>query len=241
VQKLANPLHYPLAVLAGGVVLVLCARGLNLPVAIALPVSGLIATAGATARKATQPPELELDSPELTHRLQAARQQAVALAASAEQLRQEATMLLTGSDQLDLLSTVQYACDRACELPQRIDAFAVRLHGGDALLSERDLQTQLDAARAQRQHSSGIAREQVDRLVASLERNLDLARQGQDAREAQVLALGTGIADTAGILQQLQNQLRAADLGDRAQLQALQVLGNDLQSLEANLDLIVAR
>lgn len=238
-KQLANPLHYPLAVLAGGAILVLSARVLDLPAAIGLPVSGVVAIAGAAARKATQPPEL--DSPELTRRLQAARQQAVSLAASADSLRQEAANLLTDADQLDLLSTVQYACDRACELPNRIDTFAQRLQGGDSLLSERDLQAQLDAVRAQRAASTGIAREQVERLAASLERNLALARQGQDAREAQVLALSTGIADTAGILQQLQNRLRTADLGDRAQLQALQTLGNDLQSLEANLDLIVAR
>ncbi|ERN42034.1 hypothetical protein KR51_00013690 [Rubidibacter lacunae KORDI 51-2] len=240
-DKLANPLQYPLAVLLGGIVLVAGARLARLPVPVIVPVAAIVSTAVAIAIETRQPPEVDLENPELVRQVRAARLQAERLVRQAEDLREEAARLLTGGEQLELLSVVQYACDRASELPERVDAFTRRLHGSDSLLSIRDLEAQLQAVWSQQPPGSDAALTQRDRLIASLERNLALAREGQDARQAQVIALSTAIADAVGTMQELQNQLRVADLTDADRIRALRSLGDDLQGLEANLGVLVAR
>lgn len=145
------------------------------------------------------------------------------------------------ADQVELLATVQYACDRARELPSNISQLARRLSGGDSLLSVAQMRQQLQEVEAKLPHSRGVAQEQLQRLRQSLQRNLNLARQGRDARQAQVASLSTLILDTAGVLQQLQNKLRTADLTDSEETFALRSLGDELRSFQENVDLLVSR
>ena len=239
-MKLANPLHYPLAVLAGGIVLVVGVRFLQLHNWIMLPVAGAIATTGAIALKAKESQQLNLGNPALERELRAVKQQARLLVEKAETLRSESEKMLTSSAQIELLTAVQYACNRALELPGKIDRLANRLHGSDSLLSVNDLQQQLAEVNAKLGHSSGVARQQLQQLAGSLENNIRLAREGQDARQAQIISLSTMVINSAGALQQLQNRLRTSDLNDSAEIQELLLLSNELKSMQENVDLLIS-
>lgn len=239
-MKLANPLHYPISVLAGAVILVAGVRLANLPPVLAVPLAMAIGVGGAALQKA-QTAQATLENPALERELQSTRQQARELAEKANNLRQESSRLLTDSAQMDLLVAVQAACDRATELPARVDQLSRRMQGADSLLEVSDLQQQLTEAETRLRASSGIAHEQLERLAESLRRNIRLAQQGQDARQAQVVSLSTLILDSAGVLQAMQNQLRSANLADTRQTEELRSLSDELSGFQENIALLVSR
>ncbi len=239
-MKLANPLYYPLAVLAGVIILVLGVRVGGVSHLVMLPVAAAIATAGAAVLKGQEPESLGL-APGLEQEFRSLQAQAVSLVDKAQVLREEAAKALTEANQMDLLVAVEGACDRTAELPAKLTQMAKRLQGGESLLSVDEMQQQLNQVEAKARRSSGIAGEQLDRLADSLRRNIQLAREGQDARQAQMVNLSTLISDTAGILQKLQNQLRTANLNNSEDMQALAALSQDFQSFQENVDLIISQ
>jgi len=236
-MKLANPLFYPLSVLAGAVVLVAGVRLANLPSWVVLPMAAAVATGGAMVQKNSEPVPI-LENPALDQELTSARLQATNLAAKANSLRQEASRLLTEATQMDLLVMVQSACDRAVELPAKIDRLTRRMHGADSLLAVEDLQQQLSEVTTRIPASSGVARDQLNRLADSLRHNIQMARQGEDARQAQVLSLSTLILDSAGVLQGMQNQIRTANLTDADQAEELRSLSNEFSFFQEHIGLI---
>jgi chromosome segregation ATPase len=240
-MKLANPLYYPMAVLAGAIALVAGVRVARLPSVVMIPVSVVVATAGATVLQGKQPQTLGLENPALEQELQGVLAQSQGLAAKADELRAEATRLLTEINEMELLGTVQYACDRAHELPGKIEGLARRMHGSESLLSVPELQQQLQQVEAKIQSSSGVARQSLETLATSLQRNIDLAKEGQDARQAQVVSLSTMILDAAGVLQSLQNKLRTADLTNVSEATELRSLSEEFNSYQENVDLLVFR
>jgi hypothetical protein len=240
-MKLTNPLFYPLAVLAGGITLVIGVRFAKLPSVIMLPLAAGIATASASYLKFRQPVSLGLDNSQLETELQSALNSAKVVAAKAQELRQEAAKLLTDALQMQLLIDVQYACDGATELPDKIDHLIRRFQGADSLLSVSELQQQLADVQKRLNSSSGIAKEHLQQLAQSLERNIELAKQGQDVRQAQLISLSKLIQDSAGVLQELQNKLRHADLTDTTQTMELQQFCNELSSFQQNVDFLVSK
>ena len=235
-NKLANPIYYPLAVLLGGITLVLGVRLLAIPNLIIIPTAAVITTAGATFLKSQQPDPEKL----LEQELEAIKSQARAVALSAETLRNEANQMLTnGEFQLELLVTVQSACDRAIELPDKIAALAHRLPASNSLLSAEELEQQLQQVNNQLQSSSGATRQQLVQLANSLNRNLELARRGQDTRQAQIINLQAIIQDSAGALQQLQNKLRTADLNNSEAIQELRDLSDQLNGYQESAQLLL--
>ena len=239
-MKLANPLYYPLPVFIGAIALVLGVRVARLPNIIVLPASGAIATVGAALRKSQEPEQFDLDNPVLARELHLVREQAAIVAAQAEVLQTEATRLLTNVHEVELFGIVQYACDRARDLPSKIDQLARRMKGTDSLLSVDDLQQQLQGIEAKIQASSGIAQEQLRKLADILQRNIQLAQEGQDTRQAQVVNLSALILEAAGVLQQLQNKLRSADLNDASQTNELRSLSAEFTSVQDNLNVLIA-
>jgi chromosome segregation ATPase len=239
--SLANPLYYPATVAVAAIVLVLGVRGLSLSPWLMLPAASGVAILGASLLKSRQTSEVALDNPALEQELRAARQQTQQLAEQADALRQEAGRLLTSADQLDLLATVEYACDRVGELPLKLEQLARQFQGRDSLLSVEQLQNQIQQVKRRYNGSTGIAREHLAQLASSLERNLQLARQGQDARQAQVVSVSTLVADAAGTLQQLQNRLRTANLANDAERAELRTLSEALSSTQENVDLLVSQ
>ncbi len=239
-MKLANPLQYPLAVLAGGIFLVGGVRLVRLPNVVAIPGAIAIATVGSTLLKSREPDTVELTNKSINREFQQVRQQAVALGTRADELNQEATRLLTASHQMELLGVVQYACDRTQELPQKIDQLALRLEGKDALLSVDELQHQLKQAETKVRNSKGIAQEQWGKLANSLKRNIALAQHGEDARQAQLANLSTLIAESGGVLQQLQNKLRTADLTSSVAADELRELSDEFKGVQEHVDVLIA-
>ncbi|MEO0759327.1 MAG: hypothetical protein AAFY78_20920 [Cyanobacteria bacterium J06648_16] len=239
-MKIANPLQYPISVLVGGLFLIVAARVVRLPAVVAVPGAIAIATAGAILQKSREPETIELDNPALSRELQAVRQQAITLGKKADTLKAEATQLLTDALQVDLLGTVQYACDRTQELPRKIDQLALRMQGKDALLSTKELENQLRDVQAKIKTSTGLARTQWQKLAESLERNIALARQGEDTRQAQLANLSTLIAESGGVLQQLQNKLRTADLSSDTAAAELRELSNEFKGFQESAELLTA-
>lgn len=240
-MKLANPLYYPMPVLVGAIALIAGVRLAKLPNIVIVPMAAAIATVGAALRKSQEPETLNLDNPQLESDLLAVQQQAKIVAEKSGELRSEASRLITQSTQLELLAAIQYACDRASELPPKVDQLARRMQGSDSLLSVGDLKKQLAGVDMKLRSSSGVVQEQLTRLAASLQRNIQLAREGQDARQAQVASLSTLILDSVGVLQELQNKLRSADLADAAQTVELRSLSDELSIFQENVDLLVSR
>lgn len=239
-MKLANPLYYPIPIAIAAAALVLGVRVIRLPSLIAIPGAAAIAFAGAAYRKQQLPQPLDIDNPALASEIQTVKQQALELSEKAQSLRTEASRLLTEVNQMELLVAVQYACDRAEELPAQIDHLSRRAQGKDSLLSDEDLQRQLVEVRSKLKASSGIARDQLAQLEESLDRNLQLTRQGQDARQAQVVSLSKLLADAAGVLQQLQNELRTADLTDDARVTEMRSLSEEVGHIRENVELLAS-
>ena len=239
-MKLANPLQYPLAVLAGGIFLVAGVRLGRLPAVAAIPGAIAIATVGAAVLKTREPDRVELTNKAIDREFQQVRQQAVALGTRADELNHEATKLLTASHQMELLGVVQYACDRTQELPKKIDQLALRMAGNDALLSVKDLERQLQQAEVKVRNSKGVAQAQWGQLANSLKRNIALAKQGEDARQAQLANLSTLIAESGGVLQQLQNKLRTADLTSSVATDELRELSDEVRGFQENVDVLIA-
>lgn len=238
-KNLANPFYYPLAMLAGGVVLVAGARLVRLPAVVMVPVSGAIALTTATAFKSCEPDTIELNNPVLSKELQRIRAQAVSLTETAQRLKEEASKLLTSVEYIDLLGTVQYVCDRTQEMPAKIDQLARRLQGKDALLSMSDMEAQQKEATAKIAASSGLAKEKWQSLSAQLANNIALVKQGEDAREAQLIQLRSVIVESGGVLQQLQNKLRTADLDSAMDAAELKAMSDELKAFQENADVLL--
>lgn len=239
--KLVNPLYYPLAVLAGGIVLVGGVRIAKLNHFVMLPLAIGVATVGAgvIAPESSLAAKPKRRSPAVEQELGNLRTQASKLAQKAQALKTEAQELLTQSLHMELLGTLQYACDRTTELPQKIEAMAERLHGDDSILSVQELQQQRVTIQKKLAQSSGATQQQLQQLDQSLQRNISLAQQGQDARQAQLLSLSQLIAESAGVLQAMQNQLRSADLAEANQSAELKNLSDELRDFQENLDVLV--
>ena len=238
-MKLVNPLNYPLAVLAGGVTLIIGVRLIQLPSLIILPAVAAIATGIAIPLSQKEANKINIDNPALAREIQSVQQQAKLLIDKAEDLRKEAKQVLTSSTQLELLTAVEYACDRTQELPGKVNQLAQKLQGSDSLLSPAELAQQLAEVKAKQRNSSGVAKEQLKQLITSLENNLRLAQQGQDARQAQVVSLNTLVIESAGILQQLQNRLRTSNLNNSEDINELKNLSEELQNMQENVDLLI--
>lgn len=238
-MKLVNPLNYPLAVLAGGISLIVGVRLIQLPSLIMLPASAALAGGIARSLSQKEAERLNLDNPALAREIQSVQQQAKLLINKAEDLRHEAKQVLTSSTQLELLTAVEYACERAQDLPRKINQLAQKLSGSDSLLSPAELAQQLEEVNTQRRNSFGVAQEQLQQLATSLENNLKLAQQGQDARQAQVVSLNTLVIDSAGILQQLQNRLRTSNLNNFEEISELKGLSEELKTMQESVDLLV--
>ncbi|OIP68700.1 MAG: hypothetical protein AUK48_15565 [Oscillatoriales cyanobacterium CG2_30_44_21] len=240
-MKLANPLYYPLAVAVSGFVLVLSVRLANIPVLLALPISAAIATSGAVFLKRIEPEDLGIGDPELEGEIITLKQQAQTLTQQAQMLRVEAGKVLVEAEQMDLLVSVQYACDRACELPSKIDLLVRKMKGGNTLLSIQDLEQQLQQVKRKLGNSSGIAASQMQTLADGLQRNIELVRGGESAKQAQVANLATLIVEVSGILQELQNKLRVVNLQDLQQTAELRSLTDELSYFQENADLLLTK
>ena len=241
-MKFANPLHHPVAVLAGGIVLVAGVRFIGIPNAVILPASIAVTVIGASVLQSQAANPQRLANQQVRQELNQVRQSAWSLAEKAEMLRYEAESLLkSGSSvEVELLGIVQYGCDRAVELPEKVEHLALRLEESDDLLSVNQLRQRHAAVQTKLDASSGITRERLVQLATSLQRNIDLAQQGQDMRQAEIVSLSTAIQDAAGVLQQLQNKLRTANLADSAQLNELKSLSEELGSVQESVDILVS-
>lgn len=238
-MKIVNPLNYPLAVLVAGIFLFLGVRIAKLSSFIILPLSGAIAYSGALYLASKEPETINLGNSNLEQELNNAKYQAQLLINKAENLRSEAQKLLQDSWQLDLLTAVQYTCDRTLELPQKIEQLSRKLHGGDSLLSVRELKEQLHEVQKKKNASSGLAKQQLQQLENTLQNNINLAQEGQDARQAQVFSLVNIITESAGVLQNLQNKLRTSDLSNSEEIQELKSLNEYLNNVQDNVDILI--
>ncbi|HEY9662571.1 MAG TPA: hypothetical protein V6C65_29305 [Allocoleopsis sp.] len=237
--KLANPLYSPLVMLVAAIVLVVGVRLVGISPWVMLPVAGILAVAAATLLQARTLQSVRLDNPALDQEVRRVQQQARALAERANGFRGEATQLLTRADQLELLATVQYACDRANELPSQIEQRMQQMQGSDSLLSIAELQQQFTQVQSQLSSSSGAARQELQQLATRLQQNIQLAQQGKDARQAQVVSLSSRIQEAAGVLQHLQNKLRSADLTNQAEAIELQSLSQEFRTVQDNVTRLV--
>lgn len=238
-MKLVNPLHYPLAILAGGITLVVGVRLMQLPSYVSLPSAAAIALGLSIPLNQQEAQRIKLDNPALVEEIKSVKQQSKLLINKAQELRSEAKQLLTSATQLELLAAIEYACDRVLELPTKIDRLAQKLQGSDSLLSPEKLAEQLAEVQAKATQSSGVARQHLNQLADSLANNLKLARQGQDARQAQVVSLTTLVTESAGVLQQFQNRLRTSNLNNSTEINELKVLSEELKTMQDNVDLLI--
>jgi uncharacterized protein YllA (UPF0747 family) len=238
--KLANPFNYPIAMLIAGITLVSGVRFLGLPNALMLPTAAVVATAGASVLKSRQPDPDKLRRQALQAELNKVKTLAQNVADKAEILRQEAEQVLTRGDfQVDLLVAVQSVCDRLSLLPSKIVEMSQKVSDKDSLLSRDELESNLTEARQKLPHSSGVAKEHLQELIKSLEKNIELSQTGQDARQAQIFNLYKLVQDSAGVLQEFQNKLRTSNLEKNESLEELKNLSSELNQYQENLDILI--
>ena len=234
---IVNPLNYPIAVLIAGVSLFVGVRVVNLPSKVTLPATVVIAfvSGSVLANKGKgEQNRQKLDNKELEQELELIQKESLSLIEKAEELKREAKNLLHEPWQMDLLTAVEFACDRTEEIPNKISNLISKISGGDSLLSIDELNKKLQETRNKKQKASGVALEQLEAIELNLIRNINLAKQGESARQAQVFSLTNLITNSAGILQQLQNKFRTADLTNSQELKDLQSLSQELASLQEN-------
>lgn len=238
--KLANPFYYPTAILIGGVVLVTGLRVVGLSNSVILPTAAIVTVASASVLKSREPDAENIAQQQLQQEVQILKTSSQNLAIKAEELRQEANQLISQNTfNLDFLAQVQAICDRTIELPQKIENIAQRLPRQESLLSVNELERQLLEVQTKIRSSSGITRQNLEQLAASLQQNIELAKTGQDTRQAKIISLSTLIQNSAGVLQQLQNKLRIADLNDSEDIQELRRLSDELNQYQANMDIFI--
>ncbi len=238
--KLANPIYYPIAVLMGGITLVAGVRLAGLSNKIILPTVAVVTVATASVLKSREPDAKKIAQQQLQQEVELLKVSSQNLATKAEELRQEANKLMNKTSfNIDVLVAVHDICDRTIELPQKIDKIAERLPEQESLLSVNELEKQLLEVKSKIRSSSGMTRQNLEQLAASLERNMALAQAGQDTRQAKIISLSTSIQNSAGVLQKLQNKLRTADLSNSKDLQELRSLSNELNDYQANLDILI--
>lgn len=145
-MRIVNPLNYPLAILIAGISLFLGVKVIKLSNFIMLPSSIVIAIIGSTflaSNNQSNHSKIDLDNKTLEAELSQAKKEAELLLNKAENLRLEAKKLLHDSWQMELLTAVEYSCDRTLELPQKIEDLSNKLSGGDSLLSVEELTEKL--------------------------------------------------------------------------------------------------
>jgi chromosome segregation ATPase len=238
-MKLANPLNYPLAVLIAGLALFIGVRLINLSSVLMLPLSTSVAFFGSAllAAKTGNKSAIVLENKVLAKELNQLKKDALVLVSKATNLREEAKNLLQDSDQINLLITVEYICDSTSELPEKIEALIAKISGGDSLLSVKELEQKLREIKAKEKTAQGEALKQLQQLEQNLQRNISLAEQGKSTREAQVLSLSNLISQSGGILQELQNQLRSADLNNSQTVHDLETLSQELTDIQQTISL----
>jgi hypothetical protein len=155
-------------------------------------------------------------------------------------LRQEAnTILSSDASHFDLLVIVQGSCDRALELPSKVEQLARILPQSSSLLSVSDLEQQLQNVKEKIKSSSGVSKQHLEELASILLRNIHLAQTGQDTRQAKMVSLQKLLQQSAGVLQELQNKLRSSDLNNSQEIQALFNLSNELKSVQENVNFLI--
>jgi hypothetical protein len=240
-SKLVNPFYYPIAVLVGGVILVIGVRFLPLPNLIILPTSIVATMVGASVLKTLEPNQQKLEQKQLQQELNSIKLMAENLANQSEILRQESQKLLSKSNlQIELLAIVEQACDRSNELPEKIKQLTQNIPNNQSLLSLNDLEQQLAEVKIKLTTSSGVSREYLAELSTSLEQNITLAQTGQDIRQAQIINLQKLVQESAGCLQQLQNKLRTSDLNNSLDIQELRDLTNEFNSVQENVNILIS-
>ncbi|MBL1208742.1 hypothetical protein [Geminocystis sp. GBBB08] len=240
-MRIVNPLNYPFAILISGICFFLGVRVIKLTNVIILLSTMAIAFISSTIlanNNLQNNRKIDLDNKTLEIELNQVKKEAQLLVNKAENLRLEAKKLLHDSWQMELLTTIEYSCDRTLELPQKIEDLSNKLSGGDSLLSVEELENKLKEIKKKKKSTAGVALQKIQQIELSLMRNINLAKEGQSAREAQVFSLTNIITESAGLLQQLQNKLRTADLTNSQELNDLQALTQELTNLQENVYLV---
>ncbi|BAZ08491.1 hypothetical protein NIES4071_02960 [Calothrix sp. NIES-4071] len=232
-----NPLHYPVAILAGCICLFIGARILQLPSIIILPIAIVITIVGAIYLQKREANTLNVENRELEREIQTVNNSANSLASQAKQVNLEATKILTDVFEVDVLATLQIGCSQAIEAPIKIDNFLRHLRNAKSLLSIEDLKQQL--AEVERKALAKGTKTQLIELAASLRRNIKLAEEGRDTRLLQVYNISTQIQNCAGILQQVQTKLVNFNSHNFQQSDELKTLANQLITSQESIDLLI--
>lgn len=238
----ANPLDDPLTMAVAGLLLVLLVRLTPVGLPLALPLAVLIALGLAMLRARHGRRGERLRDRRVRDSIDGAQQRASQLAVQAKLVSVEAMARFQDPGQLETLGMVQLCCERLRGISERIANRRPLLEsGGGILLSVDELQGRLSREReGLRREPSPTLRGERERLVDQLERNLDAARFGMDAREARLLALSTRLEQIDGGLRHLQQQVDAqwpsSDATDAAVNEAIEPLDEALDQVDRLLD-----
>lgn len=242
-MKWVNPLSQPLAVAGGALVLLGGVLVLAQPLWVMALASMLVAfgISNLMVEFKKPPPALPPTPINFTPEQQALLEHARDLARRSSRLEKEAEVLLANTEQLELFGAIRVACALAQELPTHIETALLQMGDGTSLLAEEPLLAKLREVDGRIVNSSGVAREQWLRLQTRLRENLELAREGKSAQEAQTAQLTGMIVEAEGVLQSLQNRIRSANLADANESLELRNLCDELSGVQETLSAMVSR
>jgi predicted membrane chloride channel (bestrophin family) len=223
-MKLANPLHYPLAVLAGAGVLFVGVRVADLPDYVAIPSAIGVAIAGSTY----------IQSRSRHPQLKDIKAVGASLSAQSRQLQADAVKLVRAGDRIDLLAQVESICDRALSLSLKIETLSLPQTDESKTAEElARVQAKLTEVRQKAKNSSGKIAAYWKDLADTLESHATSLKEGKTVEEERVVALTSMAYKAKAALQRLDNWLKAPKESD--DLAAIEL---ELQSLDTGFDLL---
>jgi chromosome segregation ATPase len=241
--KLVNPFSYPLAMTIGGALLFVGSRLVALPSLMVVPLALGSSVAVSYWRQEQEPTPEKMLLRQVQSELEGVRGEAKQLQDQAQTLLNQANLLLRQEQlsplSMEILAAVQYGCDLAIALPQKVEDLALKLPQTQSLLDRDTLQQKLKKVRSEKLKASGSTLQSLERLEESLERNLNLMNTNQNDRQSQIHNLSALIEELAGVLQRLQNHLQTANLADLNQIDQLQALVTEMNQLQQETDLFV--
>jgi predicted membrane chloride channel (bestrophin family) len=223
-MKLANPLHYPLAVLAGAGVLFVGVRAVDLPPYVAIPSAIGVAIAGSTfiQSRSRQP------------QLKDIKAVGASLSTQSRQLQADAVKLVRAADRIDLLAQVESICDRALSLSLKVETLSLPETDGSKTAEElARVEAKLTEVRQKAKTSTGKIAVSWQELADTLTFHVNSLKEGKTVEEERVIALTSTAYKAKAALQRLDNWLKAPKESDE-----LEAIDLEFQSLHTGFDLL---
>lgn len=238
-NRVINPLRYPVTIVIASIVLLLGLWLVQLSIAVMLPTAIGLAFVGAAICQARFP-QLTPKTSALSAEQQIVHRQVQVIAQQAEALQQEAIRSLTDPHQQPLLTVIQQTCERADHLVATLDALMHRLRDQQSYFTVEQLTQQLAAMEHQLVVTSATEDEPLVSIADSLQHCIQRAQRGQDTRQTQLSILSMLILSAIDVLQEMYRTVQWINLPEEQQASNLHRLSTEFKGWRDYIQFLVS-